>query len=225
MEVLRNLKETEKVWTAIKAESEQTLDQLKNNIAKLHKVSSEESSGERAKQIDIQVNVKGTKIAAIVDSGADVDYVNETWCRQMGYNITEEGECFMRSYDGVEKRAKILKTWIEFRYQGQRIRQRFQVVKETDGDLMVLGLPWLQRLNPDVDWKKRTVTLKKTSTDTRRNETPASKEADEAKNKTSQDKKKPTKFGKRGGYGGDQVMRTKKQAEEEMKRYAKQVAR
>jgi len=96
---------------------------------------------------------------------------------------------------------------IEFRYQGQRIRQKFQVVKETDNDLMVLGIPWLQRLNPDIDWRKRTVTLKKASTTQRRNkETPALKKAEEAKKKPSQDNTKPTGFGKRGGYGGDQVV-------------------
>ena len=147
-----------------------------------------------------------------------MDYVNEAWCRGMGYKITEEGECYMRSYDGIEKKAKILKTSIEFRYQGQRIRQKFQVVKETDNDLMVLGLPWLQRLNPDIDWQKRTVTLKKASTTPRRNnETPALKKAEEAKEKPSQDNTKPTGFGKRGGYGGDQVIRTKEQKAKEEK--------
>jgi hypothetical protein len=167
--------------------------------------------------------VKGTKIAAIVDCGADVDYVNEAWCRQMGYKITEEGECLMRGYDGKQKRAMILRASIEFRYQGQRIRQRFRVVEETDDDLMVLGLPWLQRLNPDIDWKKRIVTLRKASKDPRRTiETPALEEAKEASKKPSHDKKKPTGFGKRGGYGGDQFKKTKEQAEEEA-RYQKEL--
>jgi hypothetical protein len=118
----------------------------------------------------------------------------------------------MRGYDGKQKRAMILRASIEFRYQGQRIRQRFRVVEETDDDLMVLGLPWLQRLNPDIDWKKRIVTLRKASKDPRRTiETPALEEAKEASKKPSHDKKKPTGFGKRGGYGGDQFKKTKEQ--------------
>ena len=28
---------------------------------------------------------------------------------------------------------------------------------------MVLGMPWLRDTNPDIDWQKRTVTLRKTA--------------------------------------------------------------
>jgi hypothetical protein len=35
------------------------------------------------------------------------------------------------------------------------------MIKETGDDLMVLGMPWLQRINPEIDSQKRTVTLRK----------------------------------------------------------------
>ena len=206
-EVLRSLEETKKVWQAIKEESEQTLGKLKENITKLQMVSTEEE--EQVKQIDVQVKVGNETIAAIVDCGADVDYVNEEWCKRKGFPITETGEGLMRGFDGRQTRAKIQKTEIKFRFEGVFMRQKFRVVKETDNDLMVLGLPWLQRINPDIDWKKRTVTLReKASKDLRRkNETPAlpTKNAKKASTKTSQEKEAVPTGRKRGGYGGDET--------------------
>ena len=75
IEVLRSLEETRKVWQEIKEESERTLGKLKENIIKLCMTSTEDN--EQVKQIDVQVMVGKETIAAIVDCGADVDYVNE----------------------------------------------------------------------------------------------------------------------------------------------------
>ena len=124
------MEESKEVWKAIKAESEQTLNQLKENIARLHMVSSEETDEEQVKQIDIQVNVKGTKIAAIVDCGADVDYVNEALVQTDGLRDHEGRRMSTERLRWKrESEPTILKTSIEFRYQGQRMRQRFRVVK------------------------------------------------------------------------------------------------
>src|ERR1700722_8383515 len=119
-EVLRNLEETKRVWQSIKEESEQTLAKLRENITNLHMVSTEDD--EQVPQIDIKVKVGETTIAAVVDCGADVDYVNEDWCRQKGFPITESGEGIMRSFNGKQTRAKVRKTEIKFRYEGVFIR-------------------------------------------------------------------------------------------------------
>ena len=74
---------------------------------------------------------------------------------------------------------------------------------------MVLGLPWLQKTNPEIDWKKRTVTLRKKASKATRGkiETPAlsTKKAKKASTKTSQEARATPTGGKRGGYGGDEV--------------------
>jgi hypothetical protein len=132
-EVLRNLEETKEVWQAIKTESEQTLASLRESIAKLHMVSTEDD--EQVKQIDVQVKVGNETIAAIVDCGADIDYVNEDWCKRRGFPIIETGEGLVRGFDGRQKRAKILKTEIKFRFDGKFMRQKFRVLKETDNRL------------------------------------------------------------------------------------------
>jgi hypothetical protein len=88
--VLQSLEETKKVWQAIKEESEQTLGKLKENITKLQMVSTEEE--EQVKQIDVQVKVGNETIAAIVDCGADVDYVNEEWCKRKDSQLQKQAK-------------------------------------------------------------------------------------------------------------------------------------
>jgi aspartyl protease len=100
------------VWQAIKEESEQTLGKLKENITKLQMASTEE---ENVKQLDIQVKVGNETITAIVDCGADVDYVNEEWCKKKGFPVTETGDGLMRGFDGRQTRAKIHRNQIQVR--------------------------------------------------------------------------------------------------------------
>ena len=54
------------------------MTELNKQIMKLQMVTTEEVN---VKQLDIQVKVGNETIAAIVDCGADVDYINEEWCR------------------------------------------------------------------------------------------------------------------------------------------------
>jgi len=86
---------------------------------------------------------------------------------------------------------------------------------------MVLGMPWLQRINPDIDWQKRTVTLKKRASKVlrRKNETPTLPigSARKASTKTSHEQEARPTGRKRGGYGGDETPPKKEQILKEEK--------
>jgi hypothetical protein len=89
-----------------------------------------------------------------------------------------------------------------------------------DTDLMVLKMPWLQRINPEIDWQKRTVTLRKTaSKDLRRNETPAlqAKNAKKISTETSYKSDDRITRRKRGSYGGDQSISKEGKYQQELK--------
>jgi hypothetical protein len=209
MEVLRNLKETREVWKMIEGESQRTLKKLETDIMKLRMVSTGEPE---VKQIDIQVRVGKETITAVVDCGANVDYVNKEWCEKKGFPVTEIGQGWMEGYDGEQKRVKLQEAEIKFRFQGVFHRQKFRVIQATGTDILVLGMPWLQKHNPDIDWQKREVTLKKkskASKETRRkNETPTGSREIAKKVDT---RVEPTK-GRRGGY--DTTGMVKDKAEE-----------
>jgi hypothetical protein len=201
--VLKNLKETREVWEAIKTESQRTLDELTGNIAKLRMVNTEEPE---VQQIDIKVKVENETIMAIVDCGANVDYVNEAWCEKMKFPIKEMGQGWMEGYDAKRTKVKLREAEIKFRFQGKFQRQKFRVIKETGSDLLVLGMPWLQKTNPEVDWQKRTVNLRKPASQSLRTkiETPTEPKRIAKKMNAGVNYEIKPSEGRRGGYGGDQ---------------------
>ena len=67
----------------------------------------------------------------------------------------------MEGYDGRQTDVQLKETEIELKFQGMIHRHTFRVIEQTGTDMMVLGMPWLQRINPNVNWKNRQVTLRK----------------------------------------------------------------
>jgi hypothetical protein len=158
LRTVKNLEDTRKLWEDIKQESSRTLHELEENITKLRKVSTESSEED---QIDINVRVGKEDVTAIIDCGANVDYVNEAWCRARGFKEEELGRGSMEGYDGSITRIKLREAEIPFEFQGKQMRQKFRIIKETSTDLLVLGMPWLKEENPAINWQKRTVELRK----------------------------------------------------------------
>jgi hypothetical protein len=125
----------------------------------------------------------------------------------------------MEGFDAKQTRVKIKEAEVEFEFEKTLMRRKFRIVKKTGNDLMVLGMPWLQQINPDIDWHKRTVTLRKTaSKDLRRSETPAlhTDNVKKMSTKTSHEKNEDPTGRKRGGYGGDQVNHEERKYQQEL---------
>ena len=65
------------------------------------------------KQIDINVKVGNESITAVVDCGANVDYVNEAWCKEKKFPITDIGKGWMEGFDGKQTKNQTSKNKIE----------------------------------------------------------------------------------------------------------------
>jgi hypothetical protein len=103
------------------------------------------------------VKVGKSTITAVIDSGADINYVNEQWCKEERIPYKMTGWGWIKSYNGEKTRTKILEADIKIRVQGRFSRAKFTVLKETGDDKLVLGIPWLEKANPRIDWKDRTI--------------------------------------------------------------------
>jgi hypothetical protein len=180
--------------------------ELEESVMKIKKSSTTEPN---VKQIDIQVNIKEETIEALVDCGADVDYASEAWCIKKEFPIKELGRGWMEGYDGKQTRTKLRDAEIEFKFDGVIQKRNFRVIKETGTDRMVLGMPWLHDWNPAIDWRKRTVALRKeASKDTGgENGTPAprARSSKNLKKASQKESEQAPDQRKRGGYGGDQT--------------------
>ena len=114
---------------------------------------------EKESQMHIPVRVKQQETMALIDCGADINYVNEDWCKTKEFRITHAGFGNVQGFDGKKTRIPIKETVIPFRINGRFQLHKFRVIEDTGKDEIVLGMPWLRKENPDIDWSSRTVKI------------------------------------------------------------------
>ena len=114
-------------------------------------------------QMETTIRVNDKEEKAIIDSGADINYVNYEWCRQNGIRHKSHGYGKMKAYDGTYVTGLIRKASIMLEIQGKKRWQTFCVLTETGEDNTVLGMPWLQDENLEIDWKIREVKIRQES--------------------------------------------------------------
>ena len=134
------------------ANSNRREKEFRERIQKIRQVSTEQKG-----QLLTEVKVGKSTITAVIDSGADINYANEQWCREQEIPYKMTGWGWIKSYNGEKTRTKILEANIKIRVQGRYSRAKFSVLKETGDDKLVLGIPWLEKANPRIDWKARTI--------------------------------------------------------------------
>lgn len=83
--IVEEIKETQQKTQELTKE----VNEMTENTAKIQKTSTIESS---AKQLDVKLKVGKETVSAIIDCGADIDYVNESWCREKMLSIRTIGE-------------------------------------------------------------------------------------------------------------------------------------
>jgi Retrotransposon gag protein len=143
-------------------EIRQVTEELRNlkEIGRIRSV----TGNSQTKQMEAKVSVYGKEVEAIIDSGADINYVNRRWCDKEGIRYRNTGFGKIRAYDDSYTQDFVRKATFEFEMQGKTQRQIFHVLAETGKDNLVLGMPWLESENPDIDWKERTIRIRKRST-------------------------------------------------------------
>jgi hypothetical protein len=146
------LKETIERLEGHVARSNKREKELRENIRKIRMVSSEQKG-----QLLTKVKVGKATVTAVIDSGADINYVNEQWCKEEKIPYRMTGWGWIKAYNGERARTKILEARIGVRVQGKYSPTKFSVLKETGDDKLVLGIPWLEKANPVIDWKERTI--------------------------------------------------------------------
>jgi hypothetical protein len=107
---------------------------------------------------EVKVRIKGTWLTALIDSGADHNCIDPNTVNKLElpwrnkthpypvFNL--EGERFNYDNGQVTREIDHLKVFVNGRNQGID----FDILPSPGHDL-VLGLPWLQRYNPRIDWR------------------------------------------------------------------------
>jgi gag-polyprotein putative aspartyl protease len=161
-----------------KAEIEERFQRIPHELNEIHRqlnlnrvfTIQQVSSSDIEEHLRISVTIAGQEISAIIDSGANINYVNAQWCREQGIKSRPVGNRTIRAYDGRDIQENVRETTMPIEIEGKIQHQKFRLLKETGNDIAVLGLPWLKTCNPEIDWTKEEIKVGKVRDEIRRKE-------------------------------------------------------
>ncbi|EDN02416.1 hypothetical protein HCAG_00280 [Histoplasma mississippiense (nom. inval.)] len=95
------------------------------------------------------------KVLALVDSGSEVNCVDEFWAKDHNLEAAHRKTKMVKSIDGCIMRSfgeyNIATTVTDHKCNAQQTSHSFHAMKMKDYNL-VLGFPWLKQTNPLIDW-------------------------------------------------------------------------
>ena len=103
-------------------------------------------------RIDTQ---EGITVEALLDSGATGLVMSSEFAKKQGFKLKKlERPMQVRNVDRSLNREGPIENTVEVNiyYQGHRERTEIDVIGEQKWSV-ILGMPWLARHNPEIDWK------------------------------------------------------------------------
>jgi hypothetical protein len=96
----------------------------------------------------------------LVDSGAEGIFMDQNYARKHELTLMKlENPITARNVDGTENKQGTIRyyTDLDITVNGKLGTERF-LITGLGNQKVILGLPWLQKHNPEIDWKKGTLT-------------------------------------------------------------------
>ena len=104
------------------------------------------------KRIDTQ---EGVMAEVLLDSGATRLVMSSEFARKQGFKLKKlERRMQVRNVDGSFNKEGLIENTVKVNiyYQGHRERMEIDVIREQKWTV-ILGMPWLARHNPEIDWR------------------------------------------------------------------------
>jgi Retroviral aspartyl protease len=101
----------------------------------------------------------------LVDSGAGGIFMDQNYARKHGFNLTKlEYPITARNVDGTENKQGTIRyyTDLDIQVNGKTSTERF-LITGLGNQKIILGLPWLQKHNPEINWKEGTLLWRTTT--------------------------------------------------------------
>ena len=100
-------------------------------------------------------NNKTVKTLALINSEAGGTFIDQNYIQKIGYKLTEL-ETPVKAYnvDGTENKKRMIKNYInlQFSLNGKEFQEQFYVTG-LGKQKVILGLPWLRKHNPEINWQ------------------------------------------------------------------------
>jgi hypothetical protein len=115
-------------------------------------------------RIPILVSYRGKKkvgTKALIDCGAEGDFIDKTFAEEHGIPLAPlPVPILAKNVDGtLNKKGTITHyTWVEVKLKEHKFRVRL-LATGLGKDHIILGLPWLKKTNPKIDWARGTIRI------------------------------------------------------------------
>jgi Retroviral aspartyl protease len=96
------------------------------------------------------------KTRALVDSGTGGTFMDQNYAWKQGFNLTKlEYPIMAQNVDGTENKQGTIQyyTDLDLHINGKKHMEQF-LITGLGNQKVILGLPWLQKHNPEINWKE-----------------------------------------------------------------------
>jgi len=112
------------------------------------------------KVIQLSVKVRGHQLKVLVDSGASHDFIASHVVSHLSLPHVQDESITVVLGNGSRQDGSLIVPSLTYRIGSFKDTRPFRVTKLSSYDL-ILGKPWLTMFNPDIDWERNTIKLKK----------------------------------------------------------------
>ena len=106
--------------------------------------------------VHLSVKLSATLLQALLDSGATLNFVNETIVKNLALKTTPCAPTKVTLADGRVLTHATRQTTLHYYIANVPQEDTFLVAPMGDHSI-ILGMPWLERVNPQIDWPTKTV--------------------------------------------------------------------
>jgi hypothetical protein len=114
--------------------------------------------------IRIKVRIGGVEGHALIDSGSTANFLSDRFAREIAAETENKGTMTVTRFDGTKAEFPLEITTVRYWIQGQGYQDEFRIIPMGDGTQVILGYPWMKKMNPRIDWQRKRVQLPRAQT-------------------------------------------------------------
>ena len=99
-------------------------------------------------------NNKTVEVLSLIDSGAGGEFVDQNYARNMGFNVQKLSKPLIaRNVDGTRNKQGTITSFVDLNLKiNNRTMNTRLLVTGLGKQKVILGFPWLNEQNPNIDW-------------------------------------------------------------------------
>ena len=106
----------------------------------------------------IPIRIRNREVIAEIDSGATVNFIKLSWAKEVGLPIRYMGRETLITFDGTRQTIPVYEAQVHLSIAGIQQNHEFRIIENATTDV-VLGMQWLRKSNPQIDWQQRVVKI------------------------------------------------------------------